>query len=124
MKYLNQFGIILGVTFVGELIHSLVPLPIPASIYGLIIMLLCLYTGAVKLEKVKEAGNFLIEIMPLMFIPAAVSLLTSWNELKGILLPVLIITILTTGIVMVTTGKMAQVIMKKEKGKKSERISD
>lgn len=124
MKYLNQFGIILGVTFVGELIHSLVPLPIPASIYGLIIMLLCLYTGAVKLEKVKEAGNFLIEIMPLMFIPAAVSLLTSWNELNGILLPVLIITILTTGIVMVTTGKMAQVIMKKEKGKKSERISD
>lgn len=124
MKYINQLGIILGITFLGELIHSIVPLPVPASIYGLIIMLLCLYTGAVKLDKVREAGNFLLEIMPLMFIPAAVSLLTSWKELKDIWFPVLMITVITTIIVMAVTGKTAQAIIKKDKGEKREGISD
>lgn len=124
MKYINQLGIILGITFLGELIHSIIPLPVPASIYGLIIMLLCLYTGAVKLDKVREAGNFLLEIMPLMFIPAAVSLLTSWKELKDIWFPVLMITVITTIIVMAVTGKTAQAIIKKDKGGKREGISD
>lgn len=124
MKYIYQMGIILGITFLGELIHSIIPLPIPASIYGLIIMLFCLYTSVVKLEKVKEAGGFLIEIMPLMFIPAAVGLITAWNELKDIWLPVLTITILTTVIVMIVTGKTVQAIMKKDKGGESERNSD
>jgi holin-like protein len=115
MKYINQIGIILGITFLGELVHSIIPLPVPASIYGLIIMLVCLYTGVVKLNRVKEAGNFLLEIMPLMFIPAAVSLLTSWKELKDIWFPVLMITLLTTVIVMAVTGKTAQAILQKDK---------
>ncbi|MGB8455871.1 MAG: CidA/LrgA family protein [Anaerocolumna sp.] len=118
MKYINQAGIILGITFLGEMIHSVIPLPIPASIYGLVIMLFCLYTKIVKVEKVKQAGGFLIEIMPLMFIPAAVGVLTAWNELKTIWLPILTITVLTTLIVMVVTGRTVQVIMKKDQGEK------
>ncbi len=124
MKYMNQAGIILSITFLGELIHSIIPLPIPASIYGLIIMLICLYTKAVKVEAVKQTGGFLLEIMPLMFIPAAVGLLTAWNELKSIWFPIFVITVLTTVIVMVITGKTAQAIMKKDEGGKSETISD
>ncbi|WFR58772.1 CidA/LrgA family protein [Anaerocolumna sp. AGMB13025] len=121
MKYMKQTGIILGITFLGEIIHRIIPLPIPASIYGLIIMLLCLYSGVVKVEKVKETGIFLIDIMPLMFIPAGVGLITAWKELSRILVPVVIITVLTTVIVMVVTGKTAQAIMEKDKGDKVER---
>jgi holin-like protein len=115
MKYIKQMGIILGITFLGEMIHSIIPLPIPPSIYGLIIMLFCLYTKVVKVEKVKEAGGFLIEIMPLMFIPAAVGLLTAWDELRTIWFPILTITVLTTLIVMVVTGKTAQAFLKRGK---------
>jgi holin-like protein len=124
MKYMKQAGIILGITFLGEIVHSIVPLPIPASIYGLILMLLCLYSGVVKVEKVKETGAFLIDIMPLMFIPAGVGLITAWKELSRILIPVVLITVVTTVIVMVVTGKTAQAIMEKDKGGKGERISD
>ncbi len=120
MKHINQFGIILGVTFLGEMIHSVLPLPIPASIYGLIIMVICLQTKIIKEERVKPAGRFLIEIMPLMFIPAAVGLLTAWNELRGIWFPVVAITVLTTIIVMVVTGRTAQVVIKKDRGKNIE----
>ena len=108
MKYLKQFAIILIVSFLGELLHLAIPLPIPASVYGLILMLLALCLGILRLEQVKEAADFLIEIMPVMFIPAAVGLLDSWSALKPIFFPVVLITILTTAIVMGVTGQVIQ----------------
>lgn len=115
MNFVFQLGIILIVTFMGEAVHRLVPLPVPASIYGLLLMLLCLKLKIVKIDNVKHAGNFLIDVMPLMFIPAAVGLLSVWNKLSGILLPIIIITILTTIIVMVVTGLVTQYIMNRGK---------
>lgn len=117
MKVLYQFGIILGITFIGELLHGIIPLPIPASIYGLLLMLVCLGTKIIKVEQVKTVADFLIEIMPLMFIPSTVGLMVLWADLQSILIPVIVITFVTTVIVMVCTGRVAQaVIHAKEKG--------
>lgn len=114
MKLLYQFGVILAVTFVGELLYALLPLPIPASIYGLIVMLICLGTKVVKLSQVKIAADFLIDIMPPMFIPAAVGLIVVWGDLKEILIPVVVITCLSTVIVMVYTGKVTQTLIRRK----------
>jgi len=119
MKYVRQFGIILSITFIGEILKYIIPLPIPASIYGLILMLLILKSKIISLDQVKETGTFLIEIMPLMFIPAAVGLLVSWESLKDIFIPVIIITILTTVIVMTVTGKVTQLMIKLERMNKN-----
>lgn len=118
MKFLRQFGIILFVSFLGEMLHILIPLPIPASVYGLILMLLALCTRIIKLTQVKETADFLIEIMPVMFIPAAVGLLDSWSALQPIWLPVVVITILTTIIVMAVTGQVTQRMIRREHQKK------
>lgn len=114
MKLLYQFGVILAVTFVGELLYALLPLPIPASIYGLIVMLICLGIKVVKLSQVKIAADFLIDIMPPMFIPAAVGLIVVWGDLKEILIPVVVITCLSTVIVMVCTGKVTQTLIRRK----------
>ena len=114
MKLLYQFGVILAVTFVGELLYALLPLPIPASIYGLIVMLICLGTKVVKLSQVKIAADFLIDIMPPMFIPAAVGLIVVWGDLKELLIPVVVITCLSTVIVMVCTGKVTQTLIRRK----------
>lgn len=118
MNYLRQFCIILFVSFLGELLHILIPLPIPASVYGLILMLLALCTGILKLAQVREAAGFLIEIMPVMFIPAAAGLLDSWSALQSIWLPVIIITVLTTIIVMAVTGRVTQYMIRRNHRKK------
>ena len=115
MKYLRQFAIILGVTCVGELIKYFVPLPIPASIYGLVLMLVLLMSGVLKLGQVKEAGEFLVEIMPLMFIPAGVGLLTSWEQLQGVLDPVFVSTVVTTFVVMIVAGKVSDLFINMKK---------
>lgn len=116
MKYMRQFGIILGVTCIGEVLKYFIPLPIPGSIYGLVLMLAFLMLGVIKLEQVKETGEFLIEIMPLMFIPAAVGLITSWEQLSSILVPVCVITVVTTFLVMIVTGKVTDFIIFRKKG--------
>ena len=111
MRFMKQFGIILAVTFLGEVLKYLIPLPIPASIYGLVLMLVALCTGILKLDQVKDAATFLIEIMPMMFIPAGVGLLESWGVLKPILVPVIVILIVSTFLVMGVSGLVTQGIM-------------
>lgn len=111
MKYIKQFGIILLITFIGEILHALLPVPVPAGIYGIIILFAALKIGIIPLAEVKDASKFLIQIMPLMFIPAAVGLLTSWKQLQSILVPVVIITVVTTFVVMIVTGKVTDSLL-------------
>lgn len=113
MKFLRQFMIILLLSFLGEVLKMFIPLPIPASVYGLVLMLLCLVTGILKTSQVKETAFFLIEIMPVMFIPAAAGLIDSWKVLQPLLQPILVITVVITIFVMVVTGKIAQMIAQK-----------
>ena len=115
MKYLKQFLIILAISFIGEILKYIVPLPIPASIYGMVIMFICLQTKILKLDDVKSVGKFLIEIMPVMFIPAGVGLMESWGELKAVLVPVLVITLVSTIVVMVVSGRVTQAVIRLEK---------
>ena len=112
MKYVRQFTIILVVSFIGELLNYLIPLPVPASIYGLVIMLISLLTGVIPLHAVRDTGRFLVEVMPLMFIPGAVGLLESWGVLRPIWAPVLAITVVTTVAVMAATGRITQGIVR------------
>ena len=104
----------------GEALHVLIPLPVPASVYGLVIMLIALGTHIIRLEQVKEAAEFLIEIMPVMFIPAGVGLMAAWGTLKPMLLPVSVITVMATVVVMIVTGRVTQAVirMDRKKGQK------
>ena len=112
MKYVKQFLIILLISFIGEGLNYLIPAPVPASIYGMVILFVCLCTKVVKLDDVKDTGMFLIDIMPLMFIPCGVVLVTAWGDLKDMMLPVVVITIISTILVMAVTGKATELIMK------------
>ncbi len=102
------------VTCVGEILKYYLPFPIPASIYGLCIMMVLLVSKGIKIDEVKETGIFLVEIMPLMFIPAAAGLIVSWVQVKEMLTAVLVITIVSTFLVMTVAGKVTQFLLVKE----------
>ncbi len=117
MKNLRQLLLILSISFAGEVLKYFLPFPIPASIYGMVILFIGLLTGRIRLEAVKETGKFLIEIMPVMFIPAGVGLMASWGTLKPVLVPVSIITVAVLVIVMAVTGRISQRLIRRERGK-------
>ncbi|MBQ2901576.1 MAG: CidA/LrgA family protein [Agathobacter sp.] len=114
MKYLKQMTIILAVTLMGEVIKYFMPFPIPASIYGLILMFVFLMTNVIKIENIKETGDFLVEIMPVLFIPAAVGLIDMAEELKAMFLPIMLVVGPVTLLVMIVAGKVTDSLIKEE----------
>lgn len=120
MKYLKQLLIILLFSFLGEVLHELIPVQIPASIYGLVLLFGALLKGWIRLPQVQETAKFLIEVMPLMFIPAGVGLIESWGELQPVLIPVLVIMVVSTVLVMGISGRVTQRIIRKGTAKQKE----
>ena len=112
MNYLKQFGIILAFSFVGEILNYLIDLPIPASIYGIVLLFFALEFRAVKLDSVRDAGKFLINIMPVMFIPAGVGLMNAWEILRPALIPYVAIMVITTVVVMAASGSATQAVIR------------
>ena len=123
MKYIFQLSIILGISFIGELLNAILPLPVPASVYGLIILFLLLCTKVVKLEQVETVSEYLMAIMPLFFIEPTVGIMESYGLVEGYVLPLFVACFLSFGAVMATTGLVSQWIIRlqnKVKDKKNE----
>lgn len=120
MKWVKQFAVILAVSFAGEILEYLIPLPVPASIYGIVLMFLCLKMHVIPYDAVRETGVFLIEIMPLMFIPAAVGLLETWDIIRPAWLQYIAVTVVSTWVVMIVSGWITQTIIRRKKGEQKE----
>ena len=115
MKYLRQLLMILIFSFIGEVLHAVIPIQMPASIYGLVLLFIALMTGLVKLPQVHEAARFLIEIMPLMFIPAAVGLLETWDVIAPAWLEYVAVTVISTWVVMIVSGRVTQFVIRRKR---------
>ena len=111
MKYIKQFCIIILISLAGEILNYIIPLPIPASIYGLLIMLTCLCTGVISPESVRDCAHFLIEIMPLMFISPAVGLIASWDSIRPKVVCYIVMTAVSTIAVMAVSGRVTQAVL-------------
>lgn len=121
MKYLIQFLIIIAFSFMGELLHFCLPLPIPASIYGIVLLFVALELKWIKVKDIRETSSFLIAVMPVMFIPAAVGLIDSWHAIGNAWLQYIIVTVVSTFIVMGVSGLVTQKVIRVQKEKKSEK---
>ena len=120
MKYVRQFGIILLVSFLGELLHAVLPLPIPASIYGIVLLFTALETKLLKVNDIRETSGFLLEIMPMLFVPAGVGLLEKWELLRPVWLPFVIIIVVSTFAVLAVSGRVTQAVMRARQRKGAE----
>ena len=117
MKYVKQLMIILFITFLGEILAKILPFTIPAGVYGMIIMLTALVSGVLKLDMVEDTADFLLTIMPVLFIPSCVGIINVWDKIEGNVVAILVISLVSTVIVMGITGLVAQAIMKRKEKK-------
>ena len=120
MKYLGQIIIILAFSFVGEILSYLIPLPVPASIYGILLLFAALVSGRLKVSSIRETSSLLIDLMPLMFVAPAVGLMDAWDLIAGSLVQYVLLIVVTTVLVMGVTGLITQKLLdSKGKGKGS-----
>ena len=121
MKYLQQLAIIVTINFIGEILNHFIPLPVPASVYGLVILFICLCTGIVKVHQVDDVARFLLAIMPIMFLAPNVSIINSFAQVKEQVISLVIIAFVSMMVVMAVTSLTAQwYIRLKRKHRKTE----
>lgn len=114
MKYLSQCAYIFGFTFLGEVCHALLPLPIPAAIYGLCLLFLALCVGLVKPEQVSGVSKFLIAVMGILFVAPGVNLMDSVALLRGNLVGIVVVVLASTVVVFAAAGLITQWILGRE----------
>ena len=117
MKFLSQILLISLFSFLGEALHALIPWPIPASIYGMLLLFAALSLKLIRVEQVKDAGSFLVSFLPVLFVAPIVSLLDCWEQIKPYLLPILLILLGSTVLCFAVSGRVTQwYVRRKEKG--------
>lgn len=116
MRYVKQFAIIVIISFMGEILNRVIPAPIPASIYGLLLMFCALRFKIFPVSKVKETSAFMIEVMPIMFVTPSVSIILAVDTIKEYWWQITIISIVTTLAVFAVTGIVTQALMKTKAG--------
>lgn len=115
VKYIKQICIILAICLIAELMEYLIPLPVAASIYGLVLMLIALVTKIVPLKEVEGVADFLTENMAIMFIPPTVGIMASIEEIRAMFVPLVVISVVSTLLIMTVTGRVTQMIIRRKK---------
>jgi holin-like protein len=116
MRIIQQLGLILVFGFAGEIAGVLFPTGVPASVLGLIIMLVCLGIKLLKPEHLGETADFLSANMAFFFLPAVTSVLNNYDAIKGVaplLLGICITCTFLTFALTYGTVRIFQIIMKK-----------
>lgn len=112
MKYIKQIMIIMLFSFIGEVLNYYIPLSIPASIYGMVLLFIALKINIVKIEQIEETAEYLLSIMLIFFIPASVGIMDTFFEYKQSMLPIIVIVFISTILVISVTGLVSQFIIK------------
>lgn len=113
MNYIKQLLIIIGFSLLGEALAALIPLPVPAAIYGLVLLLIALMTGCLKAEAIADTARFAIGIMPILFVAPAVNILENWGVIAPNLIPIVVVMLVSTFIVFIVSGVVTQLFLKK-----------
>ncbi len=117
MKYIPQFLYILSFSFIGEVLQAAIPLPIPAAIYGLVLLLIALATGLLKVRQVEDAAGWLISIMPILYVPICVKILEYWGVISQNAAAIITITVVSTFLVFAVSGLVTQWLTKRRGAK-------
>lgn len=117
MKYLSQFLIIMGFTLVGEALQRLIPVTIPASVWGLALLFAALCLKIVKVEQVNAVGGFLTSLLPVLFVGPTVGIVEHWELIRPQLLPIALLLVSSTVLTFGISGSLTQLFSRKGGGK-------
>lgn len=118
MKIIKQIGIVMGLCWISLVMEKLLPFSFPASVIGMILLLICLFTGILKLEHIREKSDFLLSNMAFFFIPAGVSMINYLDILIENLVPILVISVVSTFITFIAAALSIRLTLKLMNGRK------
>ena len=115
MKYLYQAGIIFLFVFLGETLARIIPFPVPAAIWGMLLLFAALCLKLIRVEQIRECGTFLTGLLPVLFVAPTVNLMEQAEALAGSLPAVIAIVIISTFVTFLAAGRMTQALRDRRK---------
>lgn len=116
------------ILFISKIIEVVMPIPMPASVIGLVLLFIALCTGIVKLEQVESVGTALTNNISFLFVPAGISVINSLPILSKSPILIILLIIISTIFLLVCTGYASQLLVtkslfpSKEKNEETSRI--
>lgn len=112
MHIIRQIAVLFGLCLLGEAVSMLLPIPIPASVISMMLLLGLLLKGWLKLGHIEDVGKFLLSNMAFFFVPIGVSMMEHSALLKETIGPIIVICIVTTILTFGATGMTVELVMK------------
>ena len=117
MKLIKQIGIVFGICWLSQCIEHILPISFPASVIGLILLLVLLAVKALRVEQIQDLSDFLLGNLPFLFIPAATGIMNYADVIWENLIPFLticVVSMIVTYGVTVWAVKLTMKLMNKE----------
>lgn len=116
MKIYFQFMYILLFSIIGEALSTGLNLPIPGSIIGMVLLFLALKFRIIRLRQIYDAGQFLIENMTILFLPAGVGIMSHWDAIAKYWWQIIVITVLVIVVNIAVIGFVTQFVKHRFEG--------
>lgn len=114
VKYLYQIMLITVFSLLGELCRYCIPFPIPASIYGMVLLFLTLSMKIIPKKSVEDVGGFLTSFLPVLFVAPTVNIVASWDLIRGDLIVLILVCIVTTIITFAASGLVTDWLVRRK----------
>lgn len=113
MSSLIQVGVLMLTMLVGTVLKELIPVPVPATIYGMILLFILLKAKVIKVHDIEPISSRLLAVLAFLFVPAGVGMINEFNSLKGHIVVVFLAIFLSNFITLFVTGHVVQIIQKR-----------
>ena len=113
MKLFKQFLIIISFTYLGEIASKTLHLPVPGSVIGMVLLFLALAFNLLKVESITTVGNFLLDNLSILFLPAGVGIMVYYPVIKDSWWSLLLITIVVTALTISLVGQVVQFVQRR-----------
>ncbi|RAI81190.1 antiholin-like protein LrgA [Macrococcoides goetzii] len=119
-NFFHQAIVISVILLISKIIESFMPIPMPASVIGLVLLFICLCTGIVKLGQVERVGTALTDNIGLLFVPAGISVVKSLGLISEHPFLIIGLIFISTLLLLLCTGFFSQmIVMTTERKEKS-----
>jgi len=101
---LREIALIFGCLILGNIVKYLLGIPVPGSVFGMIILFLLLKSGYVKEDHIKRITGFLLDNMAFFFVPIGVGVVLYLDIIKSELFPIMASSLLSTLVILFVVG--------------------
>lgn len=110
-NFFHQVIVISVILLISKIIESFMPIPMPASVIGLVLLFVCLCTGIIKLGQVEKLGTTLTDNIGLLFVPAGISVVKSLGLISEHPFLIIGLIFISTLLLLLCTGFFSQMIV-------------